>query len=79
MHRAGAPLQPRACVLTETLRSGPVPRAVPLAAEHGRAQEVEAALALVGHGAAIAEPVRTAGVHLPHAVLLEPGVGAVDN
>lgn len=66
-------------LLTETLWAWPVPSAVPLAAEGRCAQEVEAVVALVGHGGAEAEPVGATGVDLPHAVLLVPRISTVDD
>ena len=66
-------------LLTETLWAGPVPGAISLAAEGRCAQEVEAVVALVGHGGAKAEPVGAAGMDLPDAVLLVPGICTVDD
>jgi hypothetical protein len=66
-------------LLTETLGAWPVPGAISLAAERGSAQEVEAVVALVGHGRSKAEPMRAAGMNLTDAVFLVPGICTVDD
>lgn len=65
--------------LTKALGEGSVPRAIALARQDVRSQQIKSVDALIGHGGAEAEPVGAARLHLPDAVFQVPGVRTVHN
>lgn len=65
--------------LTKALGEGSVPRAIALARQDVRPQQIKSVDALIGHGGAEAEPVGAARLHLPDAVFQVPGVRTVHN